>query len=253
MGCRAHGPRLTHGVHRFLVDGDDIVGERVTFSDLQAHQMRHVLRLQPGDRVIVFDGEQPADLLAELTSPTEARVLEARAQPPEPRTPLVAYPALLQRDKFEPVLQKLTELGAHAISPVITARSLVREVPDDRRLVRWSAILREATEQSGRGVVPRLHETLPFAEAIGRATRAGLTLVAHPTEPERSLASLLAMTTEMVSVFVGPEGGFDPGEVEIAVSLGAHLVSLGPRILRTETASPVLLALVLHELGDLSS
>jgi 16S rRNA (uracil1498-N3)-methyltransferase len=240
-------------VHRFLVDADDIVGERVTFSDLQAHQMRHVLRLRPGDQVVVFDGQEPADLLVELTSPTEARVLEARAQPAEPRTALVAYPALLQRDKFEPVLQKLTELGVRAISPVISARSLVREPPDHRRLLRWSAILREATEQCGRGVVPRLLETLPFAAAIGRATRAGLTLVAHPAEPERSLASLLAEAGETVSTFVGPEGGFDAGEVEMAVSLGAHVVTLGPRILRTETASPVLAALVLHALGDLSS
>src|SRR4051794_31128078 len=109
-------------MHRFLVDADAIVGEQVTFSDLQAHQMRHVLRLRPVDQLAVFDGEQPADLLVELTSPTEARVLEAGAQPAEPRTALVAYPALLQRDRFEVVLQKLTELGAQAISPVITAR-----------------------------------------------------------------------------------------------------------------------------------
>jgi 16S rRNA (uracil1498-N3)-methyltransferase len=212
-----------------------------------------VLRLRPGDQVVVFDGQEPADLLVELTSPTEARVLEARAQPAEPRTAVVAYPALLQRDKFEPVLQKLTELGVRAISPVMTARSLVRGAPDEQRVLRWSAILREATEQCGRGMVPRLLESLPFAAAIGRATRAGLTLVAHPGEPERSLRSLLAEPSETVSIFVGPEGGFDPGEVEMAARLGAHLVTLGPRILRTETASPVLAALVLHELGDLSS
>ena len=80
------------------------------------------------------------------------RAVGQRSQAAEPRTRLVAYPALLQRDKFEPVLQKLTEIGAAAIVPVLAARSVVREPPDERRQIRWQAILREAAEQCGRGV-----------------------------------------------------------------------------------------------------
>src|SRR5207237_744744 len=123
--------------------------------------------------------------VVQLVGPKEGTIVGTRPQPPEPKTRLVVYPALLQRDKFEPVLQKLTEIGAAAIVPVLTARCLVREPADDQRQARWRAILREAADG--------------------------------------------------------------------AEHAGAHLITLGPRVLRTETASPLLAALVLYELGDLSS
>jgi len=177
--------------------------------------------------------------------------VDEQPQPPEPRTRLVAYPSLLQRDKFEPVLQKLTEIGAAAIAPVITARALVREAPDERRLARWRAIMREATEQSGRGVVPELLPVVGFANAIDGAT--GRVIMAYEGERRRGLHSALVSGSNEVALFVGPEGGYAPDEAEAAVRAGAVLITLGPRILRTETASPLLAALVLHELGDLSS
>jgi 16S rRNA (uracil1498-N3)-methyltransferase len=237
--------------HRFFVAPDQIDGERVRFSGDQAHQLRSVLRLRIGDMVRVFDGLAPADRLVELVRPGEGRVVGTRPQPAEPRTRLVMYPALLQRDKFEPVLQKLTEIGAAAIAPVIMARGLVREGPDERRRQRWRAILREAAEQCGRGVVPELLPAQTFVDAIGSA--AGTLLVAFERERRRHLREVLVSRPATVSAFVGPEGGFAPEEAECAERAGAHLVTLGPRVLRTETASPVLAALVLYELGDLSS
>ena len=151
------------------------------------------------------------------------------------------YPALLQRDKFEPVLQKLTEIGAAAIVPVITARGLVREAPDERRRERWRAILREAAEQCGRGVLPVLLPAQTFAQAIGSAE--GTVIMAYERERRRQLRAVLQPGTTTVSLFVGPEGGFAPEEAACAERAGAHLVTLGPRVLRTETASPVLAAL----------
>ena len=237
--------------HRFFVSPDRVRGETVHFSEQQAHQLRSVLRLRTGDVVRVFDGLTPADRLVELVRPGEGRIVGTRRQPAEPRTSLVMYPALLQRDKFEPVLRKLTEIGAAAIAPVITARGLVREPPDARRQERWRAILREAAEQCGRGVVPALLPARPFAQAIGSA--AGTLIVAFERERHGQLRDVLVARPATVSAFVGPEGGFAPEEAECAARAGAHLVTLGPRVLRTETASPVLAALVLYELGDLSS
>ncbi len=236
--------------HRFLV-GE--CAEVVSFTAEQAHQIEHVLRLRPGDRVRAFDGVAPIDCVVELESAARGRVVDRCPQPPEPRTHLVAYPALLQRDKFEPVLQKLTEIGAAAIVPVLTARGVVREAPGAARLQRWSTILREATEQCGRGTLPALRPTLPFAAAIAQAAREGTTLVAYEEEHQRSLREALRDATDTISIFVGPEGGFDAEEARLAQAGGARLVTLGPRILRTETASPLLAALVLHERGDLSS
>ena len=240
-------------MHRLLVTPDALQADGVDFSDEQAHQLRHVLRLRSGDRVRVFDGLEPIDLVVELTGPRSARVVERCAQPPEPRHAVIAYPALLQRDKFEVVLQKVTEVGVAAITPVLTERSLVREPPDARRMARWKSILREATEQCGRGRVPALAPTLAFDAALPRAAAESRALVAHTSERGGSLRDALAGAPERVSLFVGPEGGFSEREVGLARAVGAHIVTMGPRILRTETASPVLAALVLYELGDLSS
>ena len=133
----------------------------------------------------------------------------------------MVYPALLQRDTFEPVLQKLTEIGAAAIVPLLTARGVVREAPDDRRQTRWRAILREAAEQCGRGVVPELAGGLRFAQAVERATAEGTLLMAYEGEKQRSVHDALVGAQRTVSLFVGPEGGFAPEEVACARRRGA--------------------------------
>jgi 16S rRNA (uracil1498-N3)-methyltransferase len=186
-----------------------------------------------------------------LTASAAGRVSGVRPHAAEPRTRLVVYPALLQRDKFESVLQKLTEIGAAAIGPVLTTRALVREPPDERRRTRWRSILREAAEQSGRGVVPSLLPAVSLGAAIGSAD--GVVIMAYEGERRRQLKEALTGVAQTVSLFVGPEGGYDPAEAALAEAAGAQLITLGPRVLRTETASPLLAALVLYELGDLSS
>jgi 16S rRNA (uracil1498-N3)-methyltransferase len=232
--------------HRFLVSSDQLSETRVTFTDQQLHQLRHVLRLRDGDRVRVFDGRRARDYVVELPD----RVLETCLQAPEPRTQLDVYPALLQRDKFESVLQKLTEVGAASITPVLTARGLVRDAPDEHRYQRWRAIVREAAEQSGRGRVPELGSAVSFDRAL--ATASEVRVVAYEGERTCTLRDVLQGRPQRVSVFVGPEGGFSSEEIAVAQQGGAKIVTLGPRVLRTETASPVLAALVLYELGDLS-
>ena len=239
--------------HRFLVPADRLQGETVTFSKEQWHQLHVVLRLRIGECVAVFDGIEPVDRTVELIAPATGRIVAERPQPPEPRTHLVAYPALLPRDKFEVVLQKLTEIGVAAITPVVTARSLVRQSPDASRQARWQAILREATEQCGRGVVPQLLPALQLGQALECAVGAGRAIMAYEQERHGTLRDALAGAPRTVAVFVGPEGGYAPEEVASAQAAGVRVITLGPRVLRTETATPLLAALVLYELGDLSS
>jgi 16S rRNA (uracil1498-N3)-methyltransferase len=234
--------------HRFLVRPDQIRADTVIFSDDQAHQIHSVLRLRKGDTVHVFDGVEAVDHVVALTARSEGQITATAAQPPEPTTRLVVYPALLQRDKFELVLQKLTEVGVAAVVPVLTTRSLVHQLPDEHRQIRWRAILREAAEQSGRGAVPELGPAMRFDEAIGRATAEGSVVLAFEGERCHHLGQALQTAHSTVSLFVGPEGGFDPEEVDRARQGGAQIVTLGPRVLRAETASVVLAALVLYEL-----
>jgi 16S rRNA (uracil1498-N3)-methyltransferase len=229
-------------MHRFFVP--DAGPHGAAFSPEQRHQLRDVLRLRAGESVRVFNGIDDVDYVVSL----DGRVIDTHAHAPEPTTCVCVYAALLQRDKFETVLQKLTEVGAAQIVPTITARSLVRSAPDRQRYERWRAILREAAEQSGRGRVPELCDALPLRAAVARAR--GLSLVAHPGA-ELSLARALEGRPSEVSLFVGPEGGFTPEEVQLAHDHRAQVVGLGARTLRAETASPVLAALVLYELGQL--
>jgi 16S rRNA (uracil1498-N3)-methyltransferase len=236
--------------HRFWVATEQLDGEVVRFSDAQAHQLRSVLRLRAGAEVLVFDGYSRIDRRVALTNLSQGRVVGEEAQTPEPRTRLNVYPALLQRDKFELVLQKLTEVGVSGVTPVVTERSLVREAPDERRYARWRGILREAAEQSGRGVVPELLPARPLADALSGL--AGCAVFSYEGERESALRDALGGRPARVALFVGPEGGYSADEVAGARRAGARVVTLGPRVLRAETAALVASALVLYELGDLS-
>jgi 16S rRNA (uracil1498-N3)-methyltransferase len=243
--------------HRFCIASEQLDANQVRFTDEQAHQLRDVLRARPGARVQVFDGRDRVDRLVELTDAARGRVVGEVAQAPEPRTRLSVYPALLQRDKFELVLQKLTEVGAASITPLVTARSLVREAPDERRYARWHAILREAAEQCGRGVVPELRPARPLANALQcdfceDLPGESLSVMACEGERQNALRAALRGRPKRVALFVGPEGGYTPEEMACARDAGARMVTLGPRVLRAETAALVASALVLYELGDLS-
>ncbi len=236
--------------HRFWVAAEQVEGEVVHFNAEQAHQLRSVLRLRAGAEVLVFDGQSRVDRVVALTDSSAGRVIGDAPQVPEPRTWLSVFPALLQRDKFELVLQKLTEVGATCITPVLTERSLVREAPDERRYQRWRAILREAAEQSGRGVVPELLPTRPLTDALSGLEHCAL--FAYEGDREHALRDTLRGKPTRVALFVGPEGGYSPAELAGAERAGAHVVTLGPRVLRAETAALVASAVVLYELGDLS-
>lgn len=235
--------------HRFAVAR--LEGDRAHFTPAQVRQLRQVLRLGPGDRVRVFDGQRPLDHLVRLELAAGDLVGRVEAEIPmqgEPRARLTAYPALLQRDKLEQVLQKLVEVGVTSIRPTLTARGVVRAAPDAPRLDRWRAILREAAEQSGRSIVPGLELPAPLARALAEAE--GTRLVAA-VGSHHSLREALRGSPPRVALFVGPEGGFAPEELAAADAAGAAVVSLGPRTLRSETASPVFAALVLQHLGEL--
>ncbi|MBV9359027.1 MAG: RsmE family RNA methyltransferase [Chloroflexi bacterium] len=244
----------TSARHRFYVAPQQVLGGQVEFSAEQAYQLTTVLRMRVGEPVRVFDGVSEADLvvrLSRLSSRAAAGEIEGtQAYATEPRTQLTAYPALLGRDKLDQVLQKLVEVGVARIVPVRTARSIVRELPDGERRERWRRIVREAAEQSGRGHVPEVGEPRALAQALAEATATSTVLLAQEDEHARPLRGVLRQLThrERLSIFVGPEGGYTAGEVAQARAGGARVVSLGPRALRTETASPVLAALILYEL-----
>lgn len=240
---------------RFFVLPEAMAGEQVTFNAAQAHQLCRVLRLRPGDRMTVLDNsglEYEVELVAVRHDGATGRVVAKRSVQTEPRLSLTLYPCLLKGDRLEWVLQKGTELGVSAFVPLFSSRTVIRgrESVAAKR-PRWQEIIREAAEQSHRGRLPSLAVPLSFAEACAQCARTH-TLSLIPWEKEESVALVEALQVRPASVglFIGPEGGFDPSEIALARSHGIRPVTLGPRILRAETAAIAAVAVVMAGPGE---
>ena len=248
--------------HRFFIPPEWINQRQVTLIEDVAHQIRNVLRMRVGDRVIVLDDsgwEREVELGRLAKNVVMGHVIEERLAPGEPRTKISLYQGVLKAQKFEWVLQKGTELGLVEFIPVICERSVVGDLEDvDRKLGRWKRIIREAAEQSHRGRLPMLRPATLFSQSCQRATRSG-GLVLMPWEDEKEVGLKSMLTADegdadrpfSISIFIGPEGGLAYKEIEAAQGYGVQLVSLGPRILRAETAGIVAASAILYELGDL--
>jgi len=219
--------------------------EEIELKGPEAHRLLHVLRLGPGDRVRVFDG-QGQEALAEITAVHKnrlrLRLIAPEAKNAEPPVPVVLYVALLKGDKLADVVRAGTELGATAFVPLITARSVPKTL-GPQKLERLRRIAREAAKQSGRARVPEVRPPIPLAEVP--AVEAGL--VAHP-RAEKRVGEVLDPTRPL-ALATGPEGGFTDAEVAALAERGFIPVYLGPRVLRAETAPVALLALVTAGLG----
>jgi 16S rRNA (uracil1498-N3)-methyltransferase len=247
-------------MQRFFVAPERIRHGQVAFDAQQAHQLSSVLRLKPGEAVAVLDN---AGWLYEVTlreiGPAAATgdIRSRRLAPGEPRTKVTLYPALLKSDKLELVFQKCTELGVTAFVPVVTDRCNVGASVSENKQMRWDRIIAEAAEQCERGRLPQLHAVMLFAQACEQAR--GVSLIACERGERASLHEVVEARLGggvgprpfALNLFVGPEGGYTPDEVSEAVSYGIVPVSLGPRILRAETAAIVGAALTLSYAGDL--
>ena len=250
---------MTEPLRRFFVPPGSLRARNVTLGADLAHRLGRVLRLKRGDRVLLSEGggrEYEVQLTGVSSYALTGVVLGEREALPEPEATLVLYQSLIRANRFDLVLEKGTEIGVSRFVPVISARSLVQGdgEPAAARGERWRRIVIEAAEQSGRGRPPRVESPLPFEEAVQQAR--GEKLMPYEGERGRSLGAYvrrLSRRPDIVSLFVGPEGGFEDAEVELARESGAEIVSLGPRILRSETAGIVASALVMDALGELDA
>jgi 16S rRNA (uracil1498-N3)-methyltransferase len=245
-------------VHRFFIAHIQFFQESITLQDDVAWQIAKVLRLMPGDVITLFDGSGKEYQIVlesvEKKQVTGKKVLEF-INNTEPTVSVILYQALLPRETYEHVLQKGTEIGVCTFVPVACARSIVRakDISSDK-ITRWKKIVQEAAEQSERGNVPAVLPPVSFEDAIGSAVTQGTVLIAWEHEDAVFLSDVISHVAKEkpVALFVGPEGGFTEEEIAFAKAKGAHTISLGPRVLRSETAGPVFTALVLYGLQDLS-
>lgn len=241
--------------HRFFIPPNWITPPTVSLSGDPARQLTAVLRLQPGDLIIVLDnsGQEWQVRLTELhKTGVRGEIVSQRLCPAEPAVQLTLYQGTLKGQKFEWVLQKGTELGVSRFVPVICQRSVVREAAAlANKQERWQRIIQEAAEQSGRGRLPRLEAALPFDQAVQHAASASLRLMPWEEAVAASLKTVWPATPPAsVALLIGPEGGFTAAEAGLAGLAGFHLIRLGPRLLRAETAGLAAAAAIMDRLGE---
>jgi 16S rRNA (uracil1498-N3)-methyltransferase len=234
--------------HRFFLSGDAFVGDRVAFPADVAHQIRRVLRLRSGEIVVALDGSGMEYLTRLEIDPNgvAGTIEQRRPNEAEPAVFLTLYIGMLKGHKLELVLQKCTEVGVSRFVPVVTERSVAQE-PSASRQGRFEAIVREAAEQSGRGIVPKVGKACAYGDALAVAVGDGPTYLFWEGERDRRMGEV-ASRLGRVSFLIGPEGGFSDQEVRLAAEAGAKVLSLGPRVLRSETAAIVGAALLLSRL-----
>ncbi len=232
--------------------------DRECFSDgfvvIEGDDVKHiskVLRLREGDGITVCDkcGTDSECVIEEISSArVTARIVSESRNKAEPNVELTVYQGLPKGDKMDYIVQKCVELGAAAIVPVITKRAV--SVPRDctKKCERWQRIAAEAAKQCGRGVIPTVEPIADFADAVASMGTDALNIMPYECEHDFTLKKAVRGTDKKkINIIIGPEGGFDETEVDTARKNGLVTVTLGARILRTETASPAVCAAIMYE------
>jgi 16S rRNA (uracil1498-N3)-methyltransferase len=255
-------------MYHFFVAPETLQSDPVVLTGQPAHRIGRVLRMQPGDRVLLLDNAGWAyetQLTRFESDRVEGRVVRRILATGEPRAKITLYQAMLKGHSFELVLEKCTEVGVVEFVPLLCERCVVGGLAgvEERRLQRWERIVRGAAEQARRGRVPRLAPVTMWSLACQRARRTGLSLLPWEEATKPSLHEVLEGRSAggevvarqsrpySISLFIGPEGGLTAEEVQVARNSGVQVVTLGPRILRAETAGLVAAAAILYALRDL--
>lgn len=249
-------------MQHFFVPPSQVEETTIRILGSDVNHMKHVLRMKRGEEVTVSDGNNRRYLcrVKEYAAgdPGEIAVLEIvteQACDTELPSRLYLFQGLPKQDKMELIVQKAVELGVYEIIPVASKRAVVKldEKKARKKAERWQEIAKSAAKQSGRGIIPRVESVLPWGEALRRAEELDVVLIPYElAEGMKETREVLASIRrgQSVGIFIGPEGGFEKAEVEDAEGIGAKTVTLGKRILRTETAGITVLSVLMFQLEE---
>lgn len=246
-------------MRRFTIAPERISGDRVTFDADETRHLVRVLRLGPGDHVTAADGRGHAWEVRLLTLGETATgaIVGTASLADEPPLAISLVQAVPKGDRMEAIVRATTELGVARILPALTERTVVRLEPARwrERARRWQRVAREASKQCGRAVVPTVETPRPLADWIADDAAADLRLCLWEAEgaPLRQVLERFEGRARSATVIVGPEGGLTAAEVDRARAAGYLAITLGRRILRTETAGPAIVALLQYAMGDLGT
>lgn len=244
-------------MYQFFVEPDQIRGKRIVITGSDVNHIKNVLRMRIGEEIAVSNGSDGKEYRCGIEAFTEEEVICSLRFVKEDGLELPARVTLFQglpkADKMEFIVQKMVELGVYRIVPVATRRAVVKldEKKAKAKTARWQAIAEAAAKQSRRRIVPEVGAVCSVKEALSQAAAMDLKLIPYELsegmEKTRELIGK-ALPGQEIAVFIGPEGGFEEEEVSMAAETGFVPVTLGKRILRTETAGLTVMAWLMYQL-----
>lgn len=243
---------------KFFIDQSNVKETEIEIKGQDVKHIRNVLRHQIGDELLLCDGEGQ-DYLGKITKFDDDRVLldilHQERSKAESKVDVILYQGLPKKDKMELIIQKAIELGVKKIVPVKTDRVIVKLADakkEQKKLDRWNKIAESAAKQSRRGIIPEVTKIMTYKEALEEGSQCDLALIAYEKE-KASLKKCLKEqeNCESVAIYIGPEGGFEEHEVEKALEAGVRSITLGNRILRTETAGFTLTSAIMYEFDEM--
>lgn len=245
-------------MYHFFVSQEQIFEHYIRITGSDVNHINHVLRMKPGDQLLISNGVDQ-DYLCEIAmiAPdyVDAKILSLHEEGSELPGRIYLFQGLPKGDKMELVIQKAVELGAYQVIPVATKRTVVKldEKKEAVRIRRWNMIAESAAKQSGRVIIPEVKGVMTLKEAFGYAGTFDRNLIPYENARgmEAARAEIAGVKPGMsVGVFIGPEGGFDGEEIDMALKQGVKPITLGKRILRTETAGLAVLSLLMFQLEE---
>lgn len=246
-------------MHKFFISKENIHGDSCIIEGEDVKHIYKVLRLDSGDKVNINDGEG-TEYLGEIEEVNKKEVkiklIEKVELNNESNLKVQLYQGMPKSAKMDLIVQKCTELGISEITPIITERVVVKsELSEFKKVDRWNRIALEACKQSKRSLIPVINTPIEFEELQEALNKYDLIVVPYENQKGEGIKYVVNEVKNKeikdVAIIIGPEGGFEESEIQSFKDLGAYIVTLGPRILRTETAGFTALSLLMYELGDL--
>ena len=244
---------------RFFVGTDQISDKNIVITGTDVNHIRNVLRMAPGEEVTVSDG-QGMDYFCKIAELTKEEVrldiIDSWHSFVELPAKIYLFQGLPKADKMELIIQKAVELGVYEIVPVATKRAVVKldAKKEEKKRLRWQSIAESAAKQAGRALIPQVAPCMNFDKALRMCN--GLDAALIPYEKAEGMQHARDQVRALhgkhsIGIFIGPEGGFEESEVELIKSAGGKIASLGPRILRTQTAPVTALSVIMLLTGNL--
>ena len=246
-------------MHHFFVEPSKIQGNHIFIDGPDVNHIRNVLRMNPGEEVNVTDGSGEKVYRCAIAAigedTVELNIMWAQEKGMELPSKIYLFQGLPKSDKMELIIQKAVELGVYEIIPMATARAVVKldQKKAAAKVKRWQAISESAAKQSKRLLIPEVKEPVKFSEALKLASDLDVRLIPYELAEGMDGTRQIIQSVkpgQSVAVFIGPDGGFEEAEVELAKEAGFQAITLGRRILRTETAGMTVLSILMYQLEE---